>query len=96
MAIVLKKSQKYFFQRQENIGKLNGHIEEIYSGLNVVKVYNGVEDSNKQFDLFNKELFNLLSLVYLFFNQGIISLNSAPTSSISSSDSILFNALNTG
>ncbi|MDD2625509.1 MAG: ABC transporter ATP-binding protein [Bacilli bacterium] len=57
MAIVLKKSQKYFFQRQENLGKLNGHIEEIYSGLNVVKVYNGVEDSNKQFDLFNKEVY---------------------------------------
>ncbi len=57
MAIVLKKSQKYFFQRQENLGKLNGHIEEIYSGLNVVKVYNGIEDSNKKFDEYNKEVY---------------------------------------
>ena len=35
------KSQKYFVSRQEELGNLNGHIEEIYSGLNVVKVYNG-------------------------------------------------------
>ena len=41
MFTILGKSQKYFNQRQTELGNLNGHIEEIYSGYNVVKVYNG-------------------------------------------------------
>ena len=40
-SFILKRSQKYFVSRQIELGKLNGHIEEIFSGLNVVKVYNG-------------------------------------------------------
>ena len=56
MAIVLSKSQKYFVRRQEGLGKLNSHIEEIYSGLNVVKVYNGQDDANKKFDKINNEV----------------------------------------
>ena len=55
MALVLGKSQKYFTARQKELGNLNGHIEEIYSGLNVVKTYNGVEESNKKFDDLNKK-----------------------------------------
>ena len=43
MFLVLAKSQKYFVSKQQELGKLNGHIEEIYSGLNVVKTYNGVD-----------------------------------------------------
>ena len=39
MGMILKNSQKYFIQRQKELGNLNGHIEEIYSGLNIVKVY---------------------------------------------------------
>ena len=54
MAIVLSKSQKYFIQKQEQLGNLNGHIEEIYSGLNVVKAYNGKYDADKKFDKFNE------------------------------------------
>lgn len=57
MALVLGKSQKYFTARQKELGNLNGHIEEIYSGLNVVKTYNGVEESNKRFDELNKKLY---------------------------------------
>ncbi len=56
MAIILSKSQKYFVKRQEGLGKLNSHIEEIYSGLNVVKVYNGQDDAKKKFDKINKEV----------------------------------------
>lgn len=41
MALVLSKSQKYFVAKQNELGALNGHIEEVYSGLNVVKTYNG-------------------------------------------------------
>lgn len=58
MALVLGKSQKYFTERQEELGNLNGHIEEVYSGINVVKVYNGVEEANEKFDVLNKKLYN--------------------------------------
>ena len=43
MIVILTKSQKYFTMQQEELGNINGHIEEIYSGLNVVKVYNGID-----------------------------------------------------
>ena len=54
---ILKRSQKYFDRQQEELGQLNGHIEEVYSGHNVVKVYNGVEDAKKVFDEYNQRLF---------------------------------------
>ena len=56
MILILKKTQKYFISRQEELGNLNGHIEEIYSGLNVVKVYNGKEEADKIFDELNKKV----------------------------------------
>lgn len=56
MGFILKKSQKYFTARQEELGKLNGHIEEIYSGLNVVKVYNAKDDADKKFDDLNEKV----------------------------------------
>ena len=57
MFIILGKSQKYFNARQIELGKLNGHIEEIYSNHNVVKVYNGNKDASKKFDELNKSVF---------------------------------------
>ena len=57
MFIILGKSQKYFLARQEELGKLDGHIEEIYSGINIVKVYNGQEEANKKFDELNKKVY---------------------------------------
>ena len=57
MVVILSKSQKYFAEQQEQLGDLNGHIEEIYSGHNVVKVYNAEEDSLKKFDKINDRLF---------------------------------------
>ena len=45
--VVVKLSQKYFIAQQRNLGALNGHIEEIYSGQNVVKAFNGEESANK-------------------------------------------------
>lgn len=58
MFAVLSKSQKYFVARQEELGNLNGHIEEVYSGLNVVKAYNGKKESDKKFDLYNKNVYD--------------------------------------
>ena len=57
MTIVLSKSQKYFKMQQESLGDIEGHIEEIYSGHNVVRVYNGIDESNKKFDDINDKLF---------------------------------------
>ncbi len=57
MALVLGKSQKYFVAKQKELGDLNGHIEEVYSGLNVVKAYNGQKISNGKFDELNDKLY---------------------------------------
>ncbi|NLL01527.1 MAG: ABC transporter ATP-binding protein [Mollicutes bacterium] len=54
MVVVLSKSQKYFNEKQEAMGDLNGHIEEIYSNHNIVKVYNGEKDADMKFDMFNE------------------------------------------
>ena len=56
MFAVLAKSQKYFVAKQEELGNLNGHIEEVYSGLNVVKAYNGKKESDKKFDEYNQKV----------------------------------------
>ena len=55
--IILKKSQKYFIARQNELGKLNGHIEEIYSGHTVVKAYNGEEEALEKFNEINEKLY---------------------------------------
>ena len=60
MFLILKKSQKYFDRQQRELGELNGHIEEMYSGHNVVQVYNGVEESKRVFDENNQRLFTSL------------------------------------
>ena len=63
MGKILSKSQKYFIQKQRELGNLNGHIEEVYSGLNVVKAYNGKEESDIKFDELNNKLYkaNMMS-----------------------------------
>ena len=53
MSKILSKSQKYFNERQKYLGKLNGHIEEIYSNHNIVNIYNGQENAIKRFDELN-------------------------------------------
>ena len=55
--MILKKSQKYFSARQKELGKLNGHIEEIYSGHNVVKAYNGEIEALEEFNKINDKLY---------------------------------------
>ncbi len=57
MFLLLSKSQKYFNQRQEALGDINGYIEEMYSGHNVVKVYNGTQMSIEKFDELNNKLY---------------------------------------
>ena len=54
--LILKKSQKYFLRRQTELGNLNGHIEEVYSGLNIIKLYNGRKETDKKFDELNERV----------------------------------------
>lgn len=58
MFLILGKSQKYFTEKQEQLGELNGYIEEIYSGHNVVKAYNGGASSIHHFQTLNEKLYN--------------------------------------
>ena len=56
MILIMRYSQKYFGIQQENLGNMNGHVAEIYSAHNVVKVYNGQKEASKKFDSINEEL----------------------------------------
>ena len=58
MFIILSKSQKYFVLRQQQLGDLNGYIEEMYSGHNVITTYNGIEETNSDFDELNNKLYD--------------------------------------
>ena len=58
MALILSKSQKYFVERQQMLGKLNGYIEEMYSGHTVVQTTNAITKTNNEFDKINGKLFN--------------------------------------
>src|SRR5574344_389235 len=57
MFIIMGKSQKYFSMRQTELGKLNGHIEEIYSSHNIVKAYNGEDEARNKFDKLNSNVY---------------------------------------
>lgn len=56
--LVVKKSQKYFKAQQTYLGHINGHIEEMYSGHNVVQVFNGEEEAISKFSGLNSELYD--------------------------------------
>jgi len=57
IANVIKKSQKYFKQQQEYLGHVNGQVEEIYGGHNIIKVFNKEDESIKEFDDKNAKLY---------------------------------------
>lgn len=56
MLIFLTKSQKYFIMQQKDLGDLNAHIEEVYSGHNVIKLFNAESDKGGEFKRINKKL----------------------------------------
>ncbi len=57
MMSIMKKSQKHFVAQQRELGRINGHIEEIYSGHNVVKAYNGEREALETFTKINEKLY---------------------------------------
>ena len=56
--VIVGKSQKYFQRQQDYLGHVNGQVEEIYGGLNIVKVFNGEEKVSKEFEKANSELYS--------------------------------------
>lgn len=57
MNLIVRKSQRFFVNRQRYLGQLNGHIEEIYAGHLIVKAYGGEEQSKKEFSRLNQLLY---------------------------------------
>ncbi|WP_347564427.1 ABC transporter ATP-binding protein [Clostridium sp. SM-530-WT-3G] len=58
IGIVVKSSQKYFMAQQEYLGHVNGQVEEVYGGHNIVKVFNGEDEAVKEFSKDNDILYN--------------------------------------
>ena len=54
---IIKKSQKFFVMQQNFLGHMNGHVEEIYGGHDIVKAFNGEEDATEKFKELNKTLY---------------------------------------
>ncbi|MCE5188497.1 MAG: ABC transporter ATP-binding protein/permease [Eubacteriales bacterium] len=57
MIVIMARSQKYFSAQQNDLGAINGHVEEIYTGHNVVKVYNGGKAARETFESINGKLY---------------------------------------
>lgn len=55
---ITKRTQRYFVAQQKHLGAVNGHIEEMYGAHNVVKAFNGEEESVKTFEMHNDNLYN--------------------------------------
>lgn len=58
MMFIVTKSQKYFVRQQKYLGRLNGHIEEVYSGQQVINVYNAQKECKEKFDEYNNRLYH--------------------------------------
>ncbi len=58
MGSIVQKSQKYFTEQQKYLGKVNGEVEEIYGGHNVVKAFNGEDSAYESFEKLNKTLYS--------------------------------------
>jgi len=58
MTLIMAKSQKHFKAQQQGLGAINGHIEEIYAGHNVVKAYNGGKNAKEIFEGLNQTLYD--------------------------------------
>ena len=56
MSIIMSKSQKHFNRQQRHLGAINAHVEEIYSGHNIVKAYNAEASSRAEFERINRHL----------------------------------------
>ena len=58
ITLITARSQKYFVARQQELGEINGHIEEAYSGHTVLRVYNAERQFSETFENLNEKLYN--------------------------------------
>ncbi len=58
VVLIMSRSQKYFTARQESLGKLNGYVEEMYSGHEVVRISRAAEPVGKTFDMLNDAVYD--------------------------------------
>lgn len=58
LMIIIKRSQKYYVQQQEYLGHVNGHVEEMFGGHNVIKLFNGEKESKEVFAQHNDKLYS--------------------------------------
>ena len=56
MTLTIRASRKYFVSQQRDLGDMNGHVEEIYAGHNIVRAYNGEKNARRTFDKINQKL----------------------------------------
>ncbi len=57
VSFLIKKSQKLYKRQRDYLGRINGHVEEMYSGHNVMRAFNGEKKSIENFDELNEELY---------------------------------------
>lgn len=57
VGLIVKFSQRYFREQQMQLGEINDHIEEMYSGHSIIKIFNAQEEKIKDFDKINKKLY---------------------------------------
>lgn len=57
MFFIISRSRKYFRRQQQNLGRMNGHVEEMYSGHDIVRAYGAMKQSREQFDKINDDLY---------------------------------------
>ncbi|MBB5183797.1 ABC transporter ATP-binding protein [Catenisphaera adipataccumulans] len=55
--VIMNRSQKYFRRRQSALGKLNGHVEEVYAGIPVLKSYHAMGHADQRFDMYNRDVY---------------------------------------
>ena len=58
MILIVAKSRKYFQRQQKNLGDMNGHVEEMFSGHDIVRVYGGIDEAKQEFDRINENLYD--------------------------------------
>ena len=58
IGMIIKRSQKYFIKQQEYLGHVNGQVEEVFGGHQVIKLFNAEKDSLKEFENTNDELYD--------------------------------------
>ena len=59
MGLIISRMRKFFVKRQEYLGEINGHIEEVYSNMEVVKSYNAISKEKEKFNTHNKNIYNV-------------------------------------